>query len=144
MKNTVALALALAASLAAAQGPSGKKDGKSLEGRYVITSVEKNGEKAPDRKVKDVTVLITKDAIISTDKEKKHLYGANYTLDTGKTPWRIMMVGTTPKKGDKAAGIVALEGDTLKLCYALPGGAVPTKFVAGENQRCIVMRRVKD
>jgi len=153
MKNVLALAavFCLTALVALGQGPGAKKDdkagdktGKGIEGRFKIVKAFKDGKQEPDKEVKDVMVVITKNTIISTGKDKKQVYGATYTLDTSKEPWQISMVGTAPKKGEKAEGIVKRDGDKLHVCYALPGGKVPTTFEAGEKQHCIILERVKE
>ena len=33
------------------------------------------------------------------------------------------------------------EGDTVKICYALPGGETPTEFSTKEKQHCFVLKR---
>lgn len=139
----VMLAVALAASVAA--GPEkGKPPGKSIKGRFTIVAGEKDGEKVPDDHIKGSLVVFTENTITGHDKDRKEFFGAKYTLDTSKTPWRISMVSTAPKKDEKAEGIVAWDGDDLKLCYALPGGKTPTCFSAKEKQQCFVLRRIKE
>ena len=40
--------------------------------------------------------------------------------------------------------VIELKGQTLKVCYALPGGKTPTGFKTGEKQHLIVLERVKE
>jgi len=148
MKSLPSLALLLCAtSLVAPAGPAekgDKKSGTSIAGRYKITEAFKDGKKEDPKEVEGVMVLITKDTVVSTDRNKKQVYGATYVLDTSSTPWKISMTTISPKKGEKADGVVELKGQTLKVCYALPGGKTPTGFKTGEKQHLIVMERVKE
>ena len=71
----------------------------------------------------------------------KEFYSATYKLDTSTKPWSIKMVGITPKAGEKADGIVEMDGDTLKICYALPGGETPKGFTTKDKQNCFVLKK---
>jgi hypothetical protein len=51
------------------------------------------------------------------------------------------MVSTSPKAGEKSQGVVEVDGDTVKICYNLPGGKPPASFKAGEKQHCFELRR---
>ena len=89
---------------------------------------------------------ITGDSIVVADKDDKEIYVAKYTLDTTKTPIGIKMTetgGPRGRKGQKAVGMIARDGDTVKLCYCYEGGIVPSEFKtkAGEKQLCFVMKR---
>ena len=114
-----------------------------LEGTYTIVSGEHGGEKIPAERIEGAMLTITADKITATDKDKKEFFAATYTLDRTARPFRIMMVSTTPKAGEKAAGVVEVSGDTVKLCYNLPGGTPPTEFKTQDKQHCFVLKRVK-
>src|SRR4051812_3657541 len=62
-----------------------------LVGEYSIIAEEKAGEKESERRFQAETVRFTQDRIVVADPEKKEIYGAIYTLDSGKTPCRIKM-----------------------------------------------------
>ena len=55
----------------------------------------------------------------------------------------------TPYKGDDskkevvAMGLMEMEGDTVKLIYALPGGEMPTEFKTKEKQLMFIMKNEK-
>jgi hypothetical protein len=40
-------------------------------------------------------------------------------------------------------GLIASEGETVKLIYALPGGKAPTEFKTAEKQQMFVLKKVK-
>jgi hypothetical protein len=53
------------------------------------------------------------------------------------------MRGIRPKLSEYADGVVEVDGDTVRLCYSLPGGEVATVFKAGPNQQLLVLKRIK-
>jgi uncharacterized protein (TIGR03067 family) len=137
---TLLAAVLLAASPAVGQD----KEAGKLEGTYTIVGGEHGGEKIPAERIEGAMLTITADKITATDKDKKEFFAATYTLDRTAKPYRIMMVATTPKAGEKAAGVIEVSGDTVKLCYNLPGGTPPTDFKTQDKQHCFVLKRVKE
>lgn len=135
--------LAVAAGPTAGKEPAGKDTGDALVGTYTIVGGERAGAKIPDEEIKGALVTFTKDKVTGTDKGKKEFFAAAYTLDASARPARITMVSTTPKAGEKASGVVEVSGDTVKICYNLPGGTVPTEFKTADKQQCFVLKRVK-
>ena len=90
--------------------------------------------------------------MVITDKEIK-LNGPNgdfvfsYKLDTSKQPVAIAMEMTAGLAvGSKADGIIAVAGNTLKLCYPPMGGAAPTKLEApsGSGLHYFVFERASE
>jgi uncharacterized protein (TIGR03067 family) len=160
--TTAAVLLALACGLPA-DDRAKPADGKAkLDGTYVLVSGEKEGQAIPKERLDGSMIKITDTTIVGTDKDKKEFYATTYTLDTSKTPWAISMTATAVKKdaadkdakkdaetgkdlkgGEKqsAAGIIKVDGDTVTLVYALPGGKTPTEFKAGEKQQMFVLKR---
>ena len=51
------------------------------------------------------------------------------------------MTSTAPKAGEKAAGVIEVDGDVVKLAYNLPGGEAPTDFKTGEKQHLFVLKK---
>jgi len=52
------------------------------------------------------------------------------------------MTNTSPNTAEvKSAGIVEVNGDTVRLCYNLPGGDIPTDFKTKDRQHCFVLKR---
>src|SRR5205823_4508960 len=139
---------ALVALLVVAAGSSTADDQKAggpadLTGTYTIIGGERGGAKIPDDEIRGAVVTFTADRIALTDKDKKQFYAATYSLDWVAKPMRITMTSTAPKAGDRASGVVELSGDTLKICYNLPGGDVPTEFTTKDKQQCFVLKRTK-
>jgi len=150
MKLWTALSLSLALVLVGLTGRADEKDAKKqdnkdtqkLEGRYELVGGEENGKEVPSDRVKGAVVIITGNAIVGTDKDKKEFFSCTYSLDTAKKPWKITMTSKEPKQGDKAEGIVEMEGTMLKICYATPGGKTPTSFKTEEKQNCFLLKKV--
>ena len=121
-----------------------KADATKLTGAYKIVAGEKNGQPVSKDRLDGITVRIATNAITTLDKDEKEVYVATYELDSSQKPWRIMMTATVAPaegKGTKAVGLIEMEGDTVKLIYALPAGKAPTQFKAGDKQQMFVLKR---
>jgi uncharacterized protein (TIGR03067 family) len=144
MSNVRILSLAVAPLLfAVALADDKKADTSKLLGKYTIVSGKRDGKDLPKGDFDKSVVIIEKDTIYGHDKDKKEFFGATYTLDTSGKPWKISMVSRSPKKGEKAEGVIEADGDKVRLAYALPGGKAPTDFEAGEKQQSFVLKRMK-
>jgi uncharacterized protein (TIGR03067 family) len=151
MKLWTALSLSLALALVGFTGRADEKDAKKaedkdaqkIEGRYELVGGEENGKEVPADRVKGAVVVITGTTIVGTDKDKKEFFTCTYTLDTAKKPWKITMTSKEPKEGEKSEGIVEMEGNTLKICYAVPGGKTPTSFKTEDKQNCFVLKKIE-
>lgn len=160
--TSAALLFALVCGVSADDKAKPTDSKPALDGTYVLVSGEREGKAIPKERLNDSTIKITDKTIVGTDKDKKEFYATTYTLDTSKTPWAISMTTTAVKKDatDKEAkkdaekgkdlkegeqqsttGIIKVDGDTVTLVYALPGGKTPTEFKAGEKQQLFVMKR---
>ncbi|MFO0929932.1 MAG: TIGR03067 domain-containing protein [Gemmataceae bacterium] len=112
-----------------------------LVGHYTLVGGELPNGKSPSKSAIGARVQFTKDLVRSFDARDNEQYVARYVLDTTQEPWVIHMTSVSPKAGDRADGIVALEGDTLRLCYALPGGKRPREFKTGDRLMLFTMKR---
>jgi len=113
-----------------------------LTGAYAIVSVEKNGEKLPDKLVQGQMVRISPDHIFVVDHENKQTIVATYRLNASTVPWCIMMLSVLPQPGQEARGLVKREGDLVWLIYHLPGGDAPTEFKTKQKQLLVVLRKL--
>jgi len=139
----IALPLALAEDEALDDKKDKKADTSKLEGTYTVVSGKRDGKDLPRSDFEKSVVVFEKGKVYGHDKDKKEFFGATYVIDTSSKPWKISMVSTSPKKGEKAEGVIEADGDTVKLAYALPGGKTPTSFEAGEKQQSFVLKRMK-
>ncbi|WP_165226723.1 hypothetical protein [Aquisphaera insulae] len=135
------LTLAIAPAANAQTEPALKPS--DLVGGYTIVGGEKFGLKEPEERIQGSTVRFSDDRVVVVDKEKKEIYGATYTLDACKGD-HTCKITLTSKLADKeeqvARGLIKKEGDTIKLIYAIPGGAEPTEFKTGEKQLMFVLK----
>ena len=142
-------ALSLIASLLLVGPVEDTKDGKfdtaKLVGTWKIIAGERGGEKVEEGKLSTYTVTVTKDSL--TLKNAEATFVMKYELDTAKPPVTVKFTITESPfgAGATATGIVSLDGDTLKLCYALPGEGDPRKFESksGSTHRLFVLKRSK-
>jgi uncharacterized protein (TIGR03067 family) len=112
----------------------------AIDGTYTIVSGEEGGKAIPDERIKGAVVKFGGGKVVGTDKDKKQFFAADYTLDTTKKPWVIEMKSTAPKEAT-ASGLVKVDGDTLTLIYALPGGEAPKEFKTKDKQQLFVLKR---
>lgn len=129
-----------------------KPSDAKLSGTYTIVSGEEEGKPVPTERIEGSTVVFTETSVMGTDKAKKEFFSANYTIDTSKTPWVINMTSAGPAdkkdKDDKksaaktsSTGLIKMDGDTVTIIYAMPGGKAPTEFKTGEKQQMFIMKR---
>jgi uncharacterized protein (TIGR03067 family) len=147
MRATGLLALfALGSLLApATAGEKGKLDPAGLPGTWTFVSGEKDGKKIDAKDLEKGAVEISKDAITLKTPEGKFVF--KYQLDATKDPCRIKMEITEGPQGQgsKSEGIIALQGDELKLCYPAMGGGTPSEFATkeGSGLHLFVLKRKK-
>jgi uncharacterized protein (TIGR03067 family) len=140
MRTTLAIGFVVVLGALAAADEK-KFDAAKLEGNWEYKSGEKNGAKVEGDALKP-KVKITKDTI--TVGEGDMLFEFKYTLDTKKDPVAIDMTMTkSPFNMElKAKGIIAFDGDDLKLCYNPTDGDRPAKF-SGEKAHLFVLKKAK-
>jgi uncharacterized protein (TIGR03067 family) len=116
-----------------------------LQGTWVMTALEINGEKLPAEKFQSTKLEITGDRYITDTGRGRH--EATLKLDPAKDPRTIdMTFADGPNKGDTAEGIYKLEGDTLTICRPrLPPQPRPTEFSTkpGTDRFIVVWKRDK-
>ena len=119
------LGAAFRVSAADAKAP-GKSHADKLLGTWVIVSGEEDGKPSPPDKIKGSQMTVDKKTIKLTDKDDKQLWILDYKLDASKKPAEIdMTVAEGQGSGKSSQGIYELDGDTLKICYGLPGRIGP-------------------
>ncbi len=137
--RTLAIVFAAAAAVSAEDKKPGEDkkpaefDAKALVGKWTLTSGMHAGEKKEVDKQKD-PADISADKI--TLKTPDATFEFKYTLDTKASPVAIDMEITEPEgfKGAKSKGIVAMDGDTLKLAYnPKPDGDRPKDFKSDKD-----------
>jgi uncharacterized protein (TIGR03067 family) len=130
MKTLCLLGAALLAVAAFATADEKKEaafDAAKLVGDWTYVEGTRAGEKI-DKERLEAKVTIKKDELhIPAGPDMKFVMA--YKIDTTKSPAAIDMdIKDGPVKEGKAVGIIALDGDTLKLCYDPMGAKRPEKF----------------
>ena len=130
--RVVATTLWATLSIANAQGAD-PVTAKDLIGSWTCVSATIDGKPlAPDTS-KDLRLTMTADRY-KTERGAQVLFDSSYKLDSSKTPPQIDMIGTEGDlKGKVAPGILKLDGDTLTMCYVMPGKERPTAFESQPN-----------
>jgi uncharacterized protein (TIGR03067 family) len=129
---------------AVGQGKDDKFDAAKLVGTWKYVSGVKDGTKVDADHFKGQTLTITKDTF--TLKSDDATFVMKYELDAKSKPVGIKYTITEGPfgVGAKAEGIVEVNGDDLKVCYA-PEGAAPKTFEAKEGSKyhLFVLKRTK-
>ena len=113
-----------------------KKELKAMAGTWRPVSAENNGFKVPEDGLKDTRRALDADGKWTMRRgEETVLQWKVKTLDPTKTPKEIdIEVASGEYKGVVYLGIYELEGDTLRICFAMPDRPVrPTDFSAGKG-----------
>jgi len=121
-----------------------KTDQDGIQGTWQGVSAEKQGQKAPEERVKAIQMIISADRFIFKRDDQTHV--ARYRIDPTRNPKQIDVIPADGSgKGKTSVGIYKLEGDTLTLCTSPPGEPRPTEFASGPKSResLIVLRREK-
>lgn len=114
--------------LSAQENKAGRQpDAKSVAGVWVIKHGEVAGdETAADRLPPRLTIEETEFVIPSGTGEN---FVISYEIDNSSSPARIdMTIAAGPAPESSARGIIAFEGDQLRLCYDPSGSKRPEKF----------------
>src|SRR5262245_18037213 len=119
-----------------------KKDTSKLIGTWTVTAEEKDGKQETAQGIQGKQVKFTRDVVTYSDKDRKTEMSATYEIDTSKTPWTISMTCTEGEhKGKTIKGIVELQDDTLKVCFAQPGAEAPVSFKSKDQQCCHTLKK---
>jgi uncharacterized protein (TIGR03067 family) len=114
----------------------------SLDGVYKATQAVMNGDDLPEGDLASITVTF-KGNTYAVEADGFSDSGT-YTVDSSKSPALMDFKPTNgPAAGSTVKGIVSVEGDTVKLCYAGDGGARPEKFESssGSGRVCMTFKK---
>jgi uncharacterized protein (TIGR03067 family) len=124
-----------------AHNENGNAEEPTLQGTWLIESLEEDGKPSPDKEA-IIDVVIKGDKITFNYGELQKAAACTFKVDSSKTP---KTVDITPAGEEKSMpGIYELTGDTLKLCWRenLQGGERPVRFTGeGTAMRLAVLKR---
>ena len=123
-----------------------QSDADKLAGAWTCKSAINDGKPLAEEIVRELRLTLTKDGGYKTERGKQVLFDSTYKLDGSQKPKQIDMIGTEGEnRGKTAQGIYALDGDTLTMCYTMPGGELPKEFEIkqGSKATLVVWKRAK-
>jgi uncharacterized protein (TIGR03067 family) len=101
---------------------------EEIQGEWSCVSAVIDGKALPKSTVMVLRLKLTADRF-RTERESEVLFDSTYTLNSSAEPRQINMTGTEGDlAGKEAQGIYLLEGNTLKICYTMPGQKRPATF----------------
>jgi uncharacterized protein (TIGR03067 family) len=119
-------------------------DQENLQGVWRFLLIKAEGGKPPSEEALKKLKLTINGNKMSHPRENGKDAEATFTLDSSKKPKTLdMTIANGPEKGEKLLAIYALEGDSLRICAAIPGGERPTEFRAGKEVELIELTREK-
>src|SRR5262245_44720013 len=104
----------------------------TLEGIWQATSAIVSGDAISAEPVRTIRLTLTADPL-TTARGAETRCDSSYTVNTQKSPSEIEMIGIADFAGQPALGIYALTGETLQLCYRMPGFSRPTDFESAKG-----------
>ena len=116
-----------------------------LEGTWNCGSAIVDGKALSDDTIKQLHLTLT-ESRYKTEEKDEVLFDSTYTTNASMNPMQINMVGTEGDlTGKEAQGIYFIQGDTLRICYTMPGKPRPTNFEshAGSGAYLMVWTRQK-
>ena len=128
----IVLASAVFAALAAVDGAaadSRSDDSTAIRGTWACAAAVVDGKSLDENTTAKLRLVMTAERYRTELGDDEVLFDSTYRLDPGHDPRHIEMTGTEgDAAGKQALGIYSLEGDTLKICYTMPGGQRPKSF----------------
>jgi len=141
----VVTAAFFAAAVSAKTHGADSVNAKDLVGSWTCLSATIDGRPLVPDTAQELRLTLTADRY-KTERGNQVLFDSTYQVDASKTPAQIDMIGTEGDlKGKVAPGILKLDGDTLTMCYVMPGKDRPTAFDSQPNSGATlaVWKRVK-
>jgi uncharacterized protein (TIGR03067 family) len=110
-----------------------------LRGDWLCVNAVVDGKPLPEATTQMLRLSITRDRYITT-KGAETLFDSTYRIDESSKPPRIFLLGNEGDlTGKEASGIYSLAGDTLTICYAMPGDPTPATFASAPGSKAYLI-----
>ncbi len=132
------LLLVAAGLLVAADTPNddAKKELDKFKGTWKATAGAQDGKPFPDEDLKTLVLTFAGDKY--TAKYKDQTEAGTMKLDPAKKQIDLNITDGEDK-GKKQYGLYAVDGDTLKLCFAMPDKERPKEMAAKEGSEHVLV-----
>ncbi len=112
-----------------------KEERQQLQGTWVATAAEQDGDKMGKKEVQALTIEFKGDRFTVTVGDRPLMSGS-FTVDPGKDPKAIDMKSKAGRAmGETILAIYDLDNDKLRLCLGDPGKKRPTAFVSTKKNK---------
>ena len=113
-----------------------KKDMDTLQGKWQLVSLTRDGKEVD---VSKFAVRVIKDDKYTVQYQPDRKIEGTFKIDPTAKPKTFDL---TQPSGDNAGqtslGIYEIDGDTFKICFALPGKDRPTEFKSAEGSGVVL------
>ena len=142
----VVTGLLAAATLARSHPLQGSgDDAAAVQGDWVCVAATVDGKALDEKVTSRLRLVLTADRFRTQRGDEEVLFDSTYRLDSGHDPKQIEMTGTEGEAaGRQALGIYALEGDTLRICYTMPGAERPKEFESKPGSKAFLVTWTRD
>jgi uncharacterized protein (TIGR03067 family) len=118
-----------------------KADKDLLQGTWVVTAAELNGEKVPAATDNKLTVTFKGDTVVASEHPDEK---GTFKLDQEKKPPTLEIKFAAGDAARTQLAIYELKDDTLKICLAKKDGKeFPTDFTSKEGNMLLTLKREK-
>lgn len=132
------------ASVRAQDPAAAQAELKAQQGVWQVLAFVRDGKPTDPETVASITRTVEGDRAVWF-REGQSFAGTRLELDPTRKPHAIDVIPEGGRnQGERVLGIYRLEGETLTLCMADPGGPRPTEFTAepGSRRTLMTFRRV--
>jgi len=121
-----------------------KTELENMQGTWTVDSAEREGKKAPDAEIKEMTVVIKGSTFILNDAYHHHQEKGTLKLNPSAKPKSLDLM-PEGQNNKVAKSIYELTTDNLKMCWAKDDGERPQEFATkpGSNTAMFVLKRDK-
>lgn len=116
------------------------KEAPKLEGDWIVEVLDAGPKEAP--KQGPITFRFTENKISIMEGKREKPEEAGYTVDLKQKPATIDIRPEKGKKDMVVLGIIEVNGDTMKICFARDGDR-PKEFKSAEGVMLITLKRTK-